>query len=342
MTTKLINLPKKIAFPVRIVEVHVSAGQSVSVGDPLYTLETADKKRGIMRAPFAGQVNQGPVEPFTTFSQRMPVIGLDVSTAPSGNGDVEQPPQPAPVEVTEPPPQPEDFGTSEPIPEPISTEGVTSAPQPMPSYGLALFALIGGAVLSSAYAMASIYIPLMFFGDFIPLGVALFLIGLLGSGLRGPAAFRISVAMAGFVLNMAALWFTVFWVRRGLEEAIIVFTFGPEFFIEMLVRLSNSLTFNFGDAKDVLSGSGLPVTGVWLQIIWGIEAAAFAAAAFVGFRLGSERQHQPAGAGVREQAGEAFSAGMPVFIGLLLGTIKGLLKLALVAGVVLLITKYLL
>jgi hypothetical protein len=316
MTTTLVNLPKNVAFPVRIVEVHVSTGQSVSAGDPLYTLETADNKRGIIRAPFPGQVSQGPVEPFTSFSQVVPVIGIDVNAEPASHLEVHAP---------------RDSGSMD-APEPTPTARPPDA-QPSPSYGLAFLAIVGGVVLSGVYAAAVVYIPLIYFSMFVPLFVAFFLIIVLGRGLRGPAAFRIAVTVIGWALNILAIWFTVFWIRVGLNEAIIIFSNGPHFVLEMIVLQSKLVEFKFGDAKDVLGGSGITVTGPWLLTIWVIEAAAFAAAGVLGYLAGSERQHEPAGARVRESV---VKQGVPFAKGILVGTLKEIAKLAFVAGFVVL------
>ncbi len=66
MPIKIINLPEKLNYPVRITEVHVSTGQIVSKGDPIYSLEASDQKRGILRAPISGQIaDMANVELFT-------------------------------------------------------------------------------------------------------------------------------------------------------------------------------------------------------------------------------------------------------------------------------------
>ncbi|MEQ8822869.1 MAG: hypothetical protein RIC14_00695 [Filomicrobium sp.] len=311
MTTKLVNLPKNIAYPVRVIEVHVNAQQSVSAGDPLYTLETADNKRGIIRAPFSGQVSQGPVEPFTSFAQVMAVIGIDVSAVPASNVDVAPPHDSASVRAPEP-----------------TRPATPAVPNIRPSYGLALLALVGGVVLSAVYAAAVAFIPFIFFSMFVPLTVAFFLMIVLGRGLRGPAAFRITVTAVGWVLNILTIWFTVFWIRLGLDEAIVIFAKGPQAVLDTIVMLSRLMEFKFGDAKDVLGGSGIPVTGPWLLAIWAIEAAAFAAAGVLGYVAGSERQHEPAGAQIRESIAKH---SVPFAAGILIGLLKLAAKLAFVA-----------
>lgn len=315
MTTKLVNLPKNIAYPVRVIEVHVNAQQSVSAGDPLYTLETADNRRGIIRAPFSGQVSQGPVEPFTSFAQVMAVIGIDVGPVPASDIDVAPPHDSASVRA----------------PEPTRRASPPDHAQPRPSYGLALLALVGGVVLSAVYAAAVAYIPFIFFSMFVPLTVAFFLMIVLGRGLRGPAAFRITVTAVGWVLNILTIWFTVFWIRLGLDDAIIIFAKGPQAVLDTIVMLSRLMEFKFGDAKDVLGGSGIPVTGPWLLAIWAIEAAAFAAAGVLGYIAGSERQHEPAGAQIRESIAKH---SVPFAAGILIGLLKLAAKLAFVAGFV--------
>ncbi|MCI5077246.1 hypothetical protein [Oricola sp.] len=91
MDAKRINLPAGLAFPVRVVEVHVAAGQRVAKGDPLYTLETAAGKRGMMRAPFSGEITEGPVALDSSFATATPVIGIAMERA-------EEPAEPAPAD----------------------------------------------------------------------------------------------------------------------------------------------------------------------------------------------------------------------------------------------------
>ncbi|MEL7048222.1 MAG: hypothetical protein AAFO75_04530 [Pseudomonadota bacterium] len=353
MTIKHVNLPSNIAFPVRIIEVHVTSGQMVSPGTPLYTIETADKKCGILRAPITGTVTQGPVAPNSSFAQAAPVLGLEVTTSPSLGPDhvTSDPTGPkaaasrkntaVPQPMSAPPtPGAGPLQSSQQKKPPKQAAKAQAKNWPKPSVGLALVALVGGALLTSLYVFASIYIPLMMFGIFIPLSTALFLIGLSISALRGPMAFRISVAAIGFVLNVVALWFTVFWARYGLDNALLVFTNGPQVILEGIVVFSHNMELQLGDVKAVLSGSGAPVTGVGLQIIWLIEAALFAAAPIFGYVNGSKRQHELAASRVRDNASQAFSRGKPAVIAIAIGTLKTFLKLGALLGVVMAIDHF--
>ena len=216
-----------------------------------------------------------------------------------------------------------------------------SASQMKNSYGLACLALLGGVILTIGYAFAAIYIPLFIFGVIIPLGIAFFLILLLIAGLRGSFAFRFLVVCASIVANLIALWFASFWAHWGLDEAIYAVSRGPVYVYDSILHLSRALSYQFGEAKDVLRNSGFTITGVWLLILWGLEALVFVAAGICGFVIGRTRQDLPAGAGIRHDATTQFKQGAPVAKGLAIGTVKGLAQVALVFGVVYLIAEVL-
>lgn len=116
MPLKRINLPSSLNFPVKIVQVHVKAGEQVTKGDPVYTLHTNDGKRGILRAPFSGVITEGPMAVDAEFSVASPVIAI-ITDNP------ESPPQTEASASDQPEPQ-----RSEPDKEPENT-----APNPMPS-----------------------------------------------------------------------------------------------------------------------------------------------------------------------------------------------------------------
>lgn len=77
MTLKRLRLPSKVTYPIRIIAVHITAGQVVKQTDLLYTLVDANGKRGQMRAPVAGRVCEGPVPLDSSFSEPCLVLGLD-------------------------------------------------------------------------------------------------------------------------------------------------------------------------------------------------------------------------------------------------------------------------
>ncbi|MDA7429346.1 hypothetical protein PGB28_12815 [Primorskyibacter aestuariivivens] len=224
---------------------------------------------------------------------------------------------------------------------PKDQEHAMNEPQVKNSYGLAFLALVGGAALTVGYAFAAIYIPLFIFGVIIPLGIALFLILLLIAGLRGSFVFRLTVVCASILANLTALWFASFWAHWGLDEAIYTLSRGPVYVYDSILHLSQALSYQFGEAKDVLRNSGFTITGVWLLILWGLEALAFVATGVLGFVIGRTRQDLPAGAGIRHDAQTQISHGAPVAKGLVVGTIKGLAQVALVFGVVYLIAELL-
>ncbi|EEB86353.1 hypothetical protein [Roseobacter sp. GAI101] len=76
MITKRLKLPDKLTYPVQIVTVHFAAGQKVATGDALYTLKDSKGKSGVMRAPFAGTIIEGPVPEGVHFATAQPVLGL--------------------------------------------------------------------------------------------------------------------------------------------------------------------------------------------------------------------------------------------------------------------------
>lgn len=78
MLLKRLQLPGHLSYPLQIVETHVSAGQSVAKGDPIYTLQDADGRRGLMRAPMAGTISEGPVDAGAAFAQPLPVVGIEI------------------------------------------------------------------------------------------------------------------------------------------------------------------------------------------------------------------------------------------------------------------------
>lgn len=209
------------------------------------------------------------------------------------------------------------------------------------SYGLAILTLAAGAVLMTAYAFAAVYIPLLIFGALIPLGVALLLNLLLMAGLRGSRGFRGSMVGMAIATNLAALWFASFWAHWGWDEAVYSFSRGPEFVLDSIIYLSDTLSFQVGEAKDVLRNSGITITGAWLQLLWALEAAVIAASVVYGFILSDQRQHLPAGAGMGADAATQMKQGAPVLRDLVIGTAKGLAQVALVFGVVYLILEVL-
>ncbi len=78
MPLKRLQLPGHLSYPLQIIETHVAAGQSVAKGDPLYTLLDADGRRGMMRAPMAGTISEGPVDAGAAFNEPVPVVGIEV------------------------------------------------------------------------------------------------------------------------------------------------------------------------------------------------------------------------------------------------------------------------
>ena len=125
MSIKRLNLPSKMTFPVTVIEVHVREAEWVAKGAPLYTLKGADGRQGLMRAPMAGRIVEGPVPQYTSFGQVGLVLGID--TRP----DVETPvsddvqePEPKTASRQEPELKPEPTVKPErhatPDPEPVS------------------------------------------------------------------------------------------------------------------------------------------------------------------------------------------------------------------------------
>lgn len=80
MSVKRLRLPQSVAYPIRIVAVHVSAGQRVAEGDPVYSLITGSGARGVMRAPVSGQIVEGPLSVNTTFEAPASVLAIEGDT----------------------------------------------------------------------------------------------------------------------------------------------------------------------------------------------------------------------------------------------------------------------
>lgn len=115
MSVKRLRLPQSASYPIRIVAVHVSAGQQVAAGDPVYSLVTGNGARGVMRAPVAGQVVEGPLSVNTQLESPVSVLAIEgEALSPAPPRMVEPVPQPAPPPA--PAPQPE------PDPEPVAPE----------------------------------------------------------------------------------------------------------------------------------------------------------------------------------------------------------------------------
>lgn len=216
---------------------------------------------------------------------------------------------------------------------------ITPAPQPN-SYGFAILAVVGGVALTTAYTFASIFIPLFAFGVVLPLAVAVFLIVVLLAGLRGALVFRVIVVSTGTVLNLVTLWFAAFWAHWGWDEAVYTLSRGPGYVWDTIVHLSDTMSFQFGDPKDVLRNSGFTVQGAGLLILWAIEALIFVGAGIAGLVLAGQRQERVAGDGLRGDA-MRLRDGIPIAKGLAIGTIKNLLQVALVFGAIWLIVTWL-
>ena len=77
MSLKRLKIPAQLSYPVRITKTHVSANQLVTKGDPIYTLEDAGGRRGVMRAPISGKISEGPVDVDAVFAESVPVIGIE-------------------------------------------------------------------------------------------------------------------------------------------------------------------------------------------------------------------------------------------------------------------------
>ncbi len=141
MSLKRLRLPQSVAYPIRIIEVHVTAGQMVAAGDPVYALETGTGARGVMRAPVSGQIVDGPVAPHTLMEGPQSVLGIETEPAiaekpvfaPEPEADAEPEaaarPEPEPVSVAEPEPEP----APEPLPEPEPLSESEPSPAPDPA-----------------------------------------------------------------------------------------------------------------------------------------------------------------------------------------------------------------
>lgn len=202
------------------------------------------------------------------------------------------------------------------------------------SYGLGLSAILVGALLCGGYAFASITIPLMLIGVLFPMAIVLFALVTIYAGLRGSVIFRVLVLVVGSLVNLSAIWFVTFWSHWGLDSAMLYFRLGPVVVLETILGLSDQLQFSFGEVQDVVRGSGVVVTGWVLVVIWGIEALIIVAAAGYGLGIGRKKQHSVAGADIGADTGAALSKGVPLAGKLIVGTIRGLVPVAIVFGLV--------
>ncbi len=208
------------------------------------------------------------------------------------------------------------------------------------SYGVALLAIVVGVLFTVAYVYALVFIPYFIIIALIPLAIALFLIALTQAAVRGGVGFRVAVAVIATLANLVAIWFAAFAAHWGLDIAVLEMSKGPGYVLETIVYLSNELSFKFGDAKDVVRGGGINITGVWLLVLWVIEALLFVLAALLGFFIGNERQDLRAGAGLASEAGEGFKSAVPVAKGAFWGIFKSLAQIGIVFGVIYLLSEY--
>ncbi len=90
MPTKRIRLPAELKYPVRVTECHVESGAQVEQGDPVYTLQDASGRTGIVRAAATGQVIEGPVQVDTTFAEPNLVLGIKTAAETQPEPEMEE------------------------------------------------------------------------------------------------------------------------------------------------------------------------------------------------------------------------------------------------------------
>ncbi len=147
MTLKRLKLPTHLTYPVTITDVHFRPDEAVEKGDPLYTLQDARGKFGMMRAPFAGAITEGPVPKGAYFAQAVPVVGLSSvaasDTRPRGARG-----------ATSTAPRTEAPDASGPSPDasagPGDAPNASSERQASPGLGAAVMTLLLGVVMVSA------------------------------------------------------------------------------------------------------------------------------------------------------------------------------------------------
>ncbi len=94
-----IRPPAEARYPVEVQACHVTAGQQVAAGDPLYELRDAAGRRMLMRAPRDGRIEEGPVPTGALIPEGMPVLGL---RAPGGTVPEEDAQVPEAAMATDP------------------------------------------------------------------------------------------------------------------------------------------------------------------------------------------------------------------------------------------------
>ncbi|GAB5447386.1 hypothetical protein [Gymnodinialimonas sp.] len=203
------------------------------------------------------------------------------------------------------------------------------------SYGLAFVALTVGALLSAGYVFGAHFIPVLAFGTLVSLGLACGTIFIFQSVQKGSASFRGCVCIASVSLNVSVIWFTYFSILWGSDVAIEIFSSGPVEVFAEIRSISQQMSFTiFNDARNLVMDSGFSITGSYLLVAWGIEAFAFILASFLGFRHGARTQFIDSRATLNEYGGNLREGGLPFLGALLVGSLKGLAKVAIVLGVI--------
>ncbi|MEM7437955.1 MAG: hypothetical protein AAF393_00040 [Pseudomonadota bacterium] len=202
--------------------------------------------------------------------------------------------------------------------------------------------LIMGAVLSAGYSILATAIPLLIVGAFLGFIIVIFGHILLYGLIRGSKGYRVATFIVAYVLNMAAIWFAFFSWHWGIDAAVAIFSAGPGAVFFEITDLAYRMRIGFGEVEDfVAGGPKLTITGGGLLALWGFEAIAFAALTYFAYTVCDENQNVSMQDHLQEAGSNVRSELLPAIGRLLWGTVKGLIPVALVVGVIYLVMEYL-
>lgn len=244
--------------------------------------------------------------------------------------------QPAAEET--PPPQERTKTATVRTPESTRRGGSDRLPSPPNSYLLALLALCLGVGFSAFYVIIAIYVPLFMIGIVVSLAFAWIAIMMTYAIVRGNKVFLTLVAIIGSVVNIAAVWFVSIWVNQDFDAAVEVFSGGPGSVL-LTIQYYSLFGYEFGDITS--PSAFIEIKGIWLKLLWGLEAVILTSAVIVGCVGAAGKRdvssRETAAANVATMKEEV----LPAVSGIVWGTGKELLKIAVVVGTVVLASQYL-
>jgi hypothetical protein len=143
------------------------------------------------------------------------------------------------------------------------------------------FGLAGSFVLGFLYAYAVYHIPIVYLNILLVVFYGMAIGFLVGYGARrGQSRNRLVSLLSGFLLGLVALYVAwVFWIRAVTSGELMPFS--PAALLSILQVINERGVWSVG--------SGKPVTGISLYIVWGAEALTVViASTVVAYRTASE------------------------------------------------------